>query len=108
MASGDLRHIAATLKQVAKKLFPKTGLFSPVFFAYCAGLLWLRFFFGDGACLKSAKRTRPVREHRPFMQGEERGHWGKSLTVPIAQTSTYVFEDTQAVKAFVAGTKPTD
>ena len=30
----------------------------------------------------------------------------KSLTVPIAQTSTYVFEDTHAVKAFVAGQNP--
>ncbi len=32
-----------------------------------------------------------------------KGHWGHSLTVPIAQTSTYVFEDTQAVQDFVAG-----
>ncbi len=32
-----------------------------------------------------------------------KGHWGHSLTVPIAQTSTYVFEDTQAVEDFVAG-----
>ena len=38
--------------------------------------------------------------------GEERGHWCKSLTVPIAQTSTYVFEDTCAVKDFVAGNNP--
>ena len=32
-----------------------------------------------------------------------KGHWEHSLTVPIAQTSTYVFEDTQAVEDFVAG-----
>ena len=32
-----------------------------------------------------------------------KGHWGHSLTVPIAQTSTYVFEDTQAVNDFVLG-----
>lgn len=32
-----------------------------------------------------------------------KGHWGHSLTVPIAQTSTYVFEDTQAVDDFVQG-----
>ncbi|MEE2754827.1 MAG: aminotransferase class I/II-fold pyridoxal phosphate-dependent enzyme [Candidatus Latescibacterota bacterium] len=32
-----------------------------------------------------------------------KGHWGHSLTVPIAQTSTYVFEDTQAVNDFVSG-----
>lgn len=32
-----------------------------------------------------------------------KGHWGHALTVPIAQTSTYVFEDTQAVDDFVAG-----
>lgn len=35
--------------------------------------------------------------------GESRGHWGHSLTVPIAQTSTYVFENTQAVDDFVSG-----
>lgn len=32
-----------------------------------------------------------------------KGHWGNTLTVPIAQTSTYVFENTQAVEDFVAG-----
>jgi cystathionine gamma-synthase len=32
-----------------------------------------------------------------------KGHWRHSLTVPIAQTSTYVFEDTQAVDDFVQG-----
>ena len=35
--------------------------------------------------------------------GEKGGHWGHSLTVPIAQTSTYVFEDTRAVDDFVSG-----
>ncbi len=35
--------------------------------------------------------------------GENRAHWGHSLTVPIAQTSTYVFENTQAVDDFVSG-----
>ena len=48
----------------------------------------------------------PCSGTRAVHAGEERGHWGKSLTVPIAQTSTYVFEDTQAVKAFVAGKNP--
>jgi len=38
--------------------------------------------------------------------GEGGDHWGKSLTVPIAQTSTYVFENTDAVKAFVGGSNP--
>lgn len=35
--------------------------------------------------------------------GENGGHWGHSLTVPIAQTSTYVFENTAAVDDFVSG-----
>ncbi len=35
--------------------------------------------------------------------GENHGHWGHSLTVPIAQTSTYVFQNTQAVDDFVSG-----
>ncbi len=35
--------------------------------------------------------------------GENGGHWGHSLTVPIAQTSTYVFENTTAVDDFVSG-----
>ncbi len=35
--------------------------------------------------------------------GEEGGYWGHSLTVPIAQTSTYVFENTGAVDDFVSG-----
>ena len=35
--------------------------------------------------------------------GENGGHWGHSLTVPIAQTSTYVFENTGAVDDFVSG-----
>jgi cystathionine gamma-synthase len=38
--------------------------------------------------------------------GEEeggKGHWEHSLTVPIAQTSTYVFENTQAIDDFVSG-----
>ncbi|MDA0709927.1 MAG: aminotransferase class I/II-fold pyridoxal phosphate-dependent enzyme [bacterium] len=40
---------------------------------------------------------------RAIHGGEEKGHWGRSLTVPIAQTSTYVFENTQAVLDFAAG-----
>ncbi len=48
----------------------------------------------------------PCSGTRAVHAGEERGHWGKSLTVPIAQTSTYVFEDTRAVKAFVSGKNP--
>ncbi len=40
---------------------------------------------------------------RAVHAGEERGHWGHSLTVPIAQTSTYVFENTAAVDDFVSG-----
>jgi cystathionine gamma-synthase len=40
---------------------------------------------------------------RAIHAGEEKGHWGRSLTVPIAQTSTYVFENTQAVADFVSG-----
>jgi len=40
---------------------------------------------------------------RAIHAGEEKGHWKQSLTVPIAQTSTYVFEDTDAVKDFVQG-----
>ncbi|MDA0748551.1 MAG: aminotransferase class I/II-fold pyridoxal phosphate-dependent enzyme, partial [bacterium] len=35
--------------------------------------------------------------------GEGGGHWGHSLTVPIAQTSTYVFENMQAVADFASG-----
>ena len=38
--------------------------------------------------------------------GEDYSRWGHSLTVPIAQTSTYVFEDSQAVNDFVSGRKP--
>lgn len=48
-------------------------------------------------------RYAPCSGTRAVHAGEERGHWGQSLTVPIAQTSTYVFEDSEAVKAFVAG-----
>lgn len=48
-------------------------------------------------------RDAPCSGTRAVHAGEERGHWGQSLTVPIAQTSTYVFEDSGAVKAFVAG-----
>ena len=48
----------------------------------------------------------PCSGTRAVHAGEERGHWGHSLTVPIAQTSTYVFEDTQAVKGFVSGENP--
>ncbi|MCE2437872.1 MAG: PLP-dependent transferase, partial [Candidatus Latescibacteria bacterium] len=47
----------------------------------------------DGAC----NSTRAVHA------GENGGHWGHSLTVPIAQTSTYVFENTGAVDDFVSG-----
>ena len=46
--------------------------------------------------------TRAVHGGEQEMDGVK-GHWGHSLTVPIAQTSTYVFEDTQAVEDFVAG-----
>lgn len=35
--------------------------------------------------------------------GELRDNWGHSLTVPIAQTSTYVFENSQAVEDFISG-----
>ena len=35
--------------------------------------------------------------------GEARGNWGHALTVPIAQTSTYVFENSRAVEDFVSG-----
>lgn len=35
--------------------------------------------------------------------GEGKGHWGRSLTVPIAQTSTYVFENSAAIQDFLAG-----
>ncbi|MCZ6632088.1 MAG: aminotransferase class I/II-fold pyridoxal phosphate-dependent enzyme [bacterium] len=35
--------------------------------------------------------------------GETGAYWGNSLTVPIAQTSTYVFEDSDAVHRFVTG-----
>jgi len=46
--------------------------------------------------------TRAV--HGGEQEGEGvKGHWGHALTVPIAQTSTYVFEDTEAVGDFVAG-----
>lgn len=47
----------------------------------------------DGVC----NATRAVHA------GESGGHWGHSLTVPIAQTSTYVFENTGAVDDFVSG-----
>lgn len=46
--------------------------------------------------------TRAV--HAGEQEGDgAKGHWGHALTVPIAQTSTYVFEDMQAVDDFVAG-----
>ena len=34
--------------------------------------------------------------------GETRDNWGHTLTVPIAQTSTYAFKDSQAIEAFLA------
>jgi len=37
--------------------------------------------------------------------GETHGEWRHALTVPIAQTSTYVFEDSEAVNDFVSGTR---
>ncbi|MBT3606147.1 MAG: aminotransferase class I/II-fold pyridoxal phosphate-dependent enzyme [Candidatus Latescibacteria bacterium] len=40
---------------------------------------------------------------RAIHGGEEKGYWKNALTVPIAQTSTYVFENTQAVTDFVNG-----
>ncbi len=46
--------------------------------------------------------TRAVHGGEQYVDGVK-GHWGHALTVPIAQTSTYVFEDTQAVDDFVAG-----
>ena len=45
----------------------------------------------------------PCTSTRAVHGGEEGGHWGNSLTVPIAQTATYVFEDMAAVNDFVAG-----
>lgn len=38
---------------------------------------------------------------RAVHAGEARGHWGHTLTVPIAQTSTYVFEDSGAIDEFL-------
>ena len=49
--------------------------------------------YGKGLC----SSTRAVHA------GEDYGRWGHALTVPIAQTSTYVFEDSQAVDDFVSG-----
>lgn len=40
---------------------------------------------------------------RAVHAGEGKGHWGQSLTVPIAQTSTYVFENSQAIRDFLSG-----
>lgn len=40
---------------------------------------------------------------RAVHAGEGKGHWQQSLTVPIAQTSTYVFENSQAISDFLAG-----
>jgi len=34
--------------------------------------------------------------------GETRDNWGHALTAPISQTSTYAFEDSQAIEAFLA------
>ncbi len=48
---------------------------------------------GEGLC----SSTRAVHA------GEDYSRWGHALTVPIAQTSTYVFEDSQAVDDFVSG-----
>jgi cystathionine gamma-synthase len=54
----------------------------------------------------SEKFDTPCSSTRAVHAGEKRGYWGKSLTVPIAQTSTYVFEDSRAVMDFVAGKNP--
>ncbi|MDP6042698.1 MAG: aminotransferase class I/II-fold pyridoxal phosphate-dependent enzyme [Candidatus Latescibacteria bacterium] len=51
----------------------------------------------------SEKSDAPCSATQAVHAGEERRYWGKSLTVPIVQTSTYVFEDTGAVVDFVAG-----
>lgn len=48
-------------------------------------------------------RYAPCSGTRAVHAGEDCDHWGQALTVPIAQTSTYVFRDSEAVKAFVAG-----
>ena len=48
-------------------------------------------------------RYAPCSGTRAVHAGEDCDHWGQALTVPIAQTSTYVFRDSGAVKAFVAG-----
>ena len=48
-------------------------------------------------------RYAPCSGTRAVHAGEDCDHWGQSLTVPIAQTSTYVFRDSGAVKAFVSG-----
>lgn len=40
---------------------------------------------------------------RAVHAGEGKGHWQQSLTVPIAQTSTYVFENSRAISDFLSG-----
>jgi len=52
---------------------------------------------GDGAA-KSGVCTSTQAVHA----GEERPKWGHALTEPITQTSTYVFEDSKAIDAFLA------
>ncbi len=45
----------------------------------------------------------PCTSTRAVHGGEACEHWGHTLTVPIAQTSTYVFRNMTAVEDFVAG-----
>ena len=52
---------------------------------------------------ESVDKPDPCTATRAVHGGETGGHWGHALTVPIAQTATYVFEDMSAVDDFVAG-----
>lgn len=52
---------------------------------------------------ESIDKPDPCTATRAVHGGETGGHWGHALTVPIAQTATYVFEDMSAVDDFVAG-----
>lgn len=52
----------------------------------------------------NGERTRSVCSSTEAVHAAESGgHWGHSLTVPIAQTSTYVFENMASVDNFVMG-----
>jgi len=55
---------------------------------------------------ESVDRPDPCSSTKAVHGGETKGHWGHTLTVPIAQTATYVFEDMTAVGEFAAGTNP--